>query len=65
MIITNYYIVALVSGQYFTAGKKYFAYDGNIKTGLFVMDDDNKQHFLSPNYLLSNFEIYTEYKEIK
>lgn len=54
------YVIALVSGKYFTAHKKYFVIDGSFESGVVVADDDNKDHYLSAEYLLNNFELVKE-----
>ena len=65
MIITKYYVIALTEGQYFHAHTRYDSYDGSPENGLYVMDKDNKEHYLSPSYLMANFEIGVEYVTTK
>lgn len=60
MTIKRYYVIALTTSDFFIAHERYNSYDGSPETGLFVMDKDNKEHYLSPAYLLSNFEIGVE-----
>lgn len=43
--------------NYFTEGQVYFAFDGSLESGVWVSDDDNERHFLSPDCIEENFEI--------
>ena len=49
------YYIATVTGQYFTAGKLYSVLDYVEGGGILTMDDDNKDHYLSGEYLLRYF----------
>lgn len=49
------YIKAITSGNYFTTGCLYPIIDGSISTGVITYDDDNKEHYLSPEYIQENF----------
>lgn len=49
------YYIATKSSQYFTAGKKYLVLD-YIEGGILTTDDQNKEHYLSAEYLLANFK---------
>lgn len=49
------YIKRITNGKHFTAGSLYPIIDGSIATGVITYDDDNKEHYLSPEYIQENF----------
>lgn len=49
------YIKAIISGNYFTAGSVYPIIDGSISTGVYTVDDEGKEHYLSTEYISNNF----------
>ena len=54
------YIKPLVSTLGLTAEKCYHVIDGDFNSGVYIADDDNKNHFLSMDFLLNNVEcMYT------
>lgn len=54
------YIKRITHGKYFTAGNLYPIIDGSISTGIITYDDDNTEHYLSPEYIQENFWNYSE-----
>lgn len=50
------YVKSLVSTLGLTAGKCYFVIDGSFESGVYIVDDDGKNHFLSVDFLLNNAE---------
>ena len=55
-IYKHEYIKPLVSTLGLTAGKCYYIIDGSFESGVYIADDDNKNHFLSMDFLLNNTE---------
>lgn len=54
------YVKSLINTLGLTSGKKYFVIDGSFESGVYISDDDNKNHFLSMDFLLNNAEcLYT------
>ena len=49
------YIKRMTNGEYFTAGNIYPIIDGSISTGVYTVDDDGKEHYLSPEYIAKHF----------
>lgn len=49
------YLICNNSGEYFTAGKKYFVMDFG-KDWFLVSDDDNRPHYLSGEFAVKNFK---------
>lgn len=49
------YIKRITNGEYFTKGNVYPIIDGSISTGVYTVDDDNKEHYLSPEYIAKHF----------
>lgn len=50
-----------INMDFFTKGQVYFAFDGSLESGVWVSDDDNERHFLSPDCIKENFEIVSGY----
>ena len=50
------YIKPLINTLGLTSGKKYLVIDGSFESGVYIADDDNKNHFLSMDFLLNNAE---------
>lgn len=50
------YIKPLINTLGLTSGKKYLVIDGGFNSGVYIADDDNKNHFLSMDFLLNNAE---------
>ena len=46
---------ALFSGRYFTAGRLYPVLDHIEGGGIMTADNDNAEHYLSGDYLLTHF----------
>ena len=53
------YYQATATGQYFTAGKLYPVLD-YIEDGILTADDDNKEHYISGDYLFGHFRAVSE-----
>ncbi len=43
--------------DYFTFGQVYYAYDGSLETGVYISDDEDVRHYLSSEFISSNFEV--------
>ena len=52
------FITPTKTSKFFTAGKYYPILDGSAESGIYTADDDNMEHYLSPEYLLYNFKCY-------
>lgn len=52
------YITATKNSEYFSAGKYYPILDGDDISGIYTVDDDNKDYYLSEAYLKDNFKCY-------
>lgn len=55
------YIKPLINTLGLTSGKKYLVIDGNFNSGVYIVDDDGKNHFLSMDFLLNNVECMCTY----
>lgn len=50
------YIKPLINTLGLTSGKKYLVIDGSFESGVYIVDNDGKNHFLSVDFLLNNTE---------
>ena len=55
------YVKPLINTLGLTSGKKYLVIDGSFESGVYIADDDNKNHFLSMDFLLNNAECLYAY----